>query len=109
MVLMSGIELPLRAIREQISSAVDLIVHQSRLRDGGRRVTHITEVQGMEGEVVTLQDIFLFDFSQGLDDAGRQRGFLKSTGIRPKFTTRLDEVGIELPAELFQLEYLTRK
>ncbi len=109
MVLMSGIELPLRAIREQISSAVDLIVHQSRFRDGGRRVTHITEVQGMEGEIVTLQDLFLFDFSQGLDDAGRQRGFLKSTGIRPKFTTRLDEVGIELPAELFQLEYLTRK
>src|SRR3990170_5023939 len=96
MVLMSGMDLPVRAIREQISSALYLIVHQARLRDGSRRVTQITEVQGMEGEVITLQDLFLFDFSKGLDESGRHLGRLKSTGIRPKFAQRLEEVGIEL-------------
>jgi pilus assembly protein CpaF len=108
MVLMSGMELPLRAIREQIASAVDLIVHQSRFRDGSRRITHVTEVQGMEGQVITLQDLFLFDFSQGLDESGRQRGCLKSTGIRPNFVQRLMDVGIQLPAEIFQFEYLAK-
>ena len=109
MVLMSGMDLPVRAIREQVSSAVDLIVHQARLRDGSRRVTRITEVQGMEGEVITLQDLFVFDFAPGLDESGRQLGRLKSTGIRPKFTRRLDEAGIELAPEVFQFEYLARK
>ena len=71
MVLMAGMDLPLRAIREQIASAVDLIVQLTRLRDGTRRVTHVTEVQGMEGEIVTLQDAFLFDYSAGVDAAGR--------------------------------------
>ncbi|MDP1808001.1 MAG: CpaF family protein [Actinomycetota bacterium] len=109
MVLMSGMDLPIRAIREQIASAVDLIVHQARFRDGTRRVTHITEVQGMEGEVITLQDLFLFDYSQGLDESGRQRGRLKSTGIRPKFSQRLHDFGIDFSAEVFQFEYLARK
>lgn len=68
---MAGMDLPLRAIREQVSSAVDLIVQVTRLRDGSRRVTHVTEVQGMEGDVVTLQDAFLFDYSAGLDAQGR--------------------------------------
>ncbi len=109
MVLMSGMELPIRAIREQISSAIDLIVHQARFRDGSRRITHITEVQGMEGEVVILQDLFLFDYSLGLDEHGRQVGRIKSTGIRPKFTTRLAELGIELGPEIFEFEYVARK
>lgn len=109
MVLMSGIDLPVRAIREQIASAIDLIVHQARFRDGSRRVTHITEVQGMEGDIITLQDLFLFDFSQGVNEEGRQRGRLKSTGIRPKFAKRLEELGVDLPSEFFQLEYLLRK
>ncbi len=109
MVLMSGIELPVRAIREQIASAIDLIVHQARFRDGSRRITHITEIQGMEGEVVTMQDLFLFDYAPGLDESGRQLGRIKSTGIRPKFAKRLTELGIEFAPEIFQSEYLARK
>jgi pilus assembly protein CpaF len=108
MVLMSGMELPIRAIREQIASAVDVIVHQARFRDGGRRITHVTEVQGMEGQVITLQDLFLFDFSQGQDELGKQRGCLKSTGIRPNFTQKLMDMGVDVAPEIFQFEYLTR-
>lgn len=108
MVLMSGMELPIKAIREQVSSAVDLIIHQARMRDGTRRITHITEVQGMEGDIITLQDLFLFDFSMGLDEAGKFKGKLKSTGIRPKFTQRLQDLGISLPPEVFQFEYIGR-
>jgi pilus assembly protein CpaF len=89
MVLMAGMELPIRAIREQMASAIDLIVQLTRLRDGSRRVTHVSEVQGMEGDVIVLQDLFLFDFAMGVDADGRFRGTLKSTGIRPKFA---DEV-----------------
>ncbi|MHB0977399.1 MAG: CpaF family protein [Candidatus Aquicultorales bacterium] len=105
MVLMSGMELPIKAIREQASSAIDLIIHQARLKDGTRRITHITEVQGMEGDIITLQDLFLFDFSMGMDDAGKFKGKLKSTGIRPKFAQRLQDSGILLPSELFQFEF----
>jgi tight adherence protein B len=83
MVLMAGFDLPVRAIREQMASALDLIVHLSRLRDGTRRITHITEVQGMEGDVITLQDIFLFDYGMGVDEHGRFRGHLKATGLSP--------------------------
>ena len=101
MVLMAGMDLPVRAIREQVASAIDLIVHLTRLRDGTRRVTHVTEVQGMEGEIVTLQDIFSFDFSAGVDDNGKFRGTLKPTGIRPKFTDRLQDYGIHLPPSTF--------
>ncbi len=101
LVLMAGFDLPVRAIREQMASAVDLIVQLSRLRDGTRRITHITEVQGMEGDVITLQDIFLFDFSAGVDENGRFRGQLQATGVRPKFATKLADLGIRLGPEVF--------
>jgi pilus assembly protein CpaF len=100
--LMAGFDLPVRAIREQMASAIDVIVQIARLRDGSRRITHITEVQGMEGDVITLQDIFLFDFSAGVDDNGRYRGVLKPTGIRPKFAEKLVAEGIRLGPETFQ-------
>jgi pilus assembly protein CpaF len=101
MTLMSGFDLPVRAIREQMSSALELIVHLTRLRDGTRRVTHVTEVQGMEGDVITLQDIFLFDYGMGVDGSGRFKGQLKPTGIRPRFAEKLADYGIKLKADLF--------
>ncbi|MDW7670241.1 MAG: CpaF family protein, partial [Bacillota bacterium] len=100
MVLMAGMDLPIRAIREQIASAVDLIIHQSRLRDGSRRITHMTEVQGMEGDTITLQDIYRFKQS-GIDERGKVVGEFVSTGIRPKFTEMLESNGIQLSHELF--------
>jgi pilus assembly protein CpaF len=109
MVLMAGMDLPVRAIREQMASAVDLIVQLTRLRDGTRRITHITEVQGMEGDVVVLQDIFLFDFGMGVDENGRFQGHLKSTGIRPKFAERLADYGIRLGADVFAAEPFARR
>ena len=102
--MMAGMELSNRAIREQIASAIQLIVYQQRLKDGTRRFTHVTEVAGMEGEVITLQDIFLFDFSSGIDEEGRFRGRLKSTGLRPKFLDKLAERGVYVVAEVFALE-----
>jgi pilus assembly protein CpaF len=102
MVLMAGMDLPARAIREQISSAIQLIVHQSRLQDGTRRITHVTEVLGMEGDVITLQDLFLFDFGMGIDDTGRSLGHLKATGIRPKFVDRLEDLGLKPDPTLFE-------
>ena len=101
MVLMAGMDLPSRAIREQVASAVDIIVHLTRLRDGTRRVTHVTEVQGMEGQTITLQDIFLFDYDAGIDEHGRFRGTSKPTGIRPAFTEKLAHYGIHLPPSVF--------
>src|SRR4051794_11635594 len=109
MTLMSGFDLPIRAIREQMASALDCVVHLSRLRDGTRRVTHITEVQGMEGDVITLQDIFLFDFGMGVDEHGKFQGTLKPTGIRPKFAEKLADYGIRLGPEVFQPEAFARK
>ncbi|HTC80128.1 MAG TPA: ATPase, T2SS/T4P/T4SS family, partial [Acidimicrobiia bacterium] len=109
MVLMAGMDLPVRAIREQMASAIDLIVHLTRLRDGTRRVTHVSEVQGMEGDVVVLQDLFLFDFGMGVDDNGRFLGHLKSTGIRPKFGERLADNGIRLGPEIFAQEPFARR
>ncbi len=100
MVLMAGMELPVKAIREQIASAVDLIVQQMRLKDGSRKITYITEVQGMEGDVVTLQDVFVFEQS-GLDESGRVIGRLKPTGIKPKFYEKFEVSGIKLPPDLF--------
>ncbi|GAA4283034.1 CpaF family protein [Brevibacterium daeguense] len=102
LVLMAGVDLPLRAVREQIASAVDVIIQLTRLRDGTRRVTAVTEVQGMEGQTVTLQDAFLFDYSAGVDPSGRFRGKPVSTGIRPRFTDRFEELGINLPAGVFE-------
>lgn len=101
MVLMAGVELPVRAIREQVAGAVDLIVQQSRLKDGSRRIVAITEVVGMESDVVTLQDIYTFDYSAGRDEMGRFRGGLVPTGIRPKFAQDLSDHGIDLPVSLF--------
>src|SRR6478752_2707084 len=101
MVLMAGVELPVRAIREQVSGAVDLIVQQTRLKDGSRRIVAVTEVVGMESDVITLQDIFTFDYSAGRDELGRFLGHLVPTGIRPKFTQDLADVGVDLPISLF--------
>jgi pilus assembly protein CpaF len=109
LVLMSGFDLPVRAIREQMASAIDVIVQLTRLRDGTRRVTHITEVQGMEGDVITLQDIFLFDFGAGVDEHGRFRGQLKATGVRPKFAEKLADQGIRLGPEVFSPDGGERK
>jgi pilus assembly protein CpaF len=102
--MMAGMELSNKAIREQIASALQLIVYQARLKDGSRRFTHVTEVAGMEGEVITLQDIFLFDYSSGVDEEGRFKGRLKSTGLRPKFLDKLAERGVYVEPELFALE-----
>jgi pilus assembly protein CpaF len=109
MVLMAGFDLPVRAIREQIASAINLIVHVERLKDGTRRITHITEVEGMEGDIITLQDIFLFDFGMGLDENGKYLGRLKATGIRPSFSERLSDMGIRLPADLFDPEPFAKR
>jgi pilus assembly protein CpaF len=103
MVLMAGVDLPLRAIREQIASAVDLIVHQNRLKDGTRKITNITEVQGMEGDVIVMQDVFTFEQTGVVD--GKIQGRLRPTGIRPKFTEKLEVMGIHLPPGLFGYSY----
>ncbi|GAB4571846.1 MAG: CpaF family protein [Anaerolineae bacterium] len=99
MCLMSGMDLPVRAIREQIASAVDLIVHQDRLRDGSRKVVKVTEVQGMEGDTVVLSDIF--EFEQTGIEAGKVIGRLRPTGLRPKFVDKLEAAGIHLPPSVF--------
>ncbi|MBA2299647.1 MAG: CpaF family protein, partial [Chloroflexi bacterium] len=103
MVLMAGVELPLRAIREQVSSAVDLIVHQNRLKDGTRKITNITEVQGMEGDVIVMQDVFVFEQTGVVE--GKIQGRLKPTGIRPKFVEKFEIMGITLPPGLFGFAY----
>lgn len=102
LVLMAGMDLPLRAIREQIASAIDVIVQISRLRDGTRRIVSITEVQGMEGEVITMQDAFAFDFAAGMDADGRFRGHAVPTGMRPRFVDRFADFGIDVPTSVFQ-------
>jgi pilus assembly protein CpaF len=99
MCLMAGMDLPLRAIREQVASAVDLIVHQERMRDGSRKVVNITEVQGMEGDVIVMSDIFVFE-QTGIE-AGKVIGRLRPTGIRPKFVERIEAANIHLPANIF--------
>lgn len=101
MVLMSGMNLPIKAIRDQAASAIDLIIQQSRLMDGSRRITHITEVQGMEGDVIILQDIFRFE-QKGVDNKGKVKGEFIPTGIMPKFVQKLKEKGINIPPELIQ-------
>ena len=96
MTMMAGMELSVRAVREQVSSAIDLIIQQSRLKDGTRRITHVTEVLGMSGDVIALQDLFLFDFKAGMDPAGKFLGDLKPTGLRPKFLDKLEEKGVKV-------------
>ncbi|KRF18037.1 pilus assembly protein CpaF [Nocardioides sp. Soil797] len=102
MVLMAGMDLPIRAIREQVASAVDLIVHQSRFKDGSRHITQITEVERMEGDVITLQDIFVYDHSAGFDAEGRSRGRLVSTGLRPSFLEKMTYANVTVDPALFQ-------
>jgi pilus assembly protein CpaF len=99
MCLMAGMDLPMRAIREQVASAVDLIVHEERMRDGSRKIVNITEVQGMEGDVIVMSDIFAFE-QQGIE-GGRVIGRLKPTGLRPKFVDRIEAANIHLPAGIF--------
>ena len=94
LVLMAGMDLPLRAIREQASSAVDLIIQITRLRDGSRRITHVTEVHGMEDNTIVLQDVFVFDYSAGVDKHGRFLGQAIPTGVRPRFSERFADHGI---------------
>ena len=99
MCLMAGVELPARAIREQIASALDLIIQISRLKDGSRKITNITEVQGMEGETIVLQDVFVFEQTGYVD--GKVQGRLRPTGIRPKFSEKFEAAGIKLPQGVF--------
>ena len=101
MTLMAGMELTVRAIREQIASAIDLIVHQERMKDGTRRITHVSEVVGMEGEIITLQDVFSFDFRAGVDGQGRVLGTLQPTGLRPAFLEKLQDRGVSVSPTLF--------
>lgn len=99
MCLMAGMDLPVRAIREQIASAIDLICHQARLRDGARKITKITEIQGMEGDVITMSDIF--EFEQTGIEAGNVIGRIRPTGLRPKFIDKIEASGIHLPPSVF--------
>lgn len=102
MVLMAGYDLPLKAIREQISSALDVIVQLERMRDGTRKIVNVSEVQGMEGEVIITQEVFRWE-NAGVKD-GKVLGYLKSTGIRPKFIERIEAAGIFLPPNIFGLD-----
>lgn len=101
MVLMAGMDLPVRAIREQVSSAVDLIIQQTRLKDGTRRITAITEIVGMEGDIITTQDVFLFDYGAGMDENGKFKGGLASMGLRPRFLERLADHGVHVDPAIF--------
>jgi pilus assembly protein CpaF len=100
MVMMAGLELPVFAIRRQIASSINLIVHMARLQDGSRRITNITEIVGMEGEIVTTQDIFRFE-QTGTGKSGQILGDLRATGIRPHFSQRLEIAGSKLRNEIF--------
>jgi pilus assembly protein CpaF len=99
MVMMAGMDLPVRAIREQVASAIDLVVHQERLRDGNRKVVQITEVSGMEGDVITMTDLFVFE-QTGFEE-GKVIGRFRPTGLRPKFIEQIEASGIHLPASIF--------
>jgi pilus assembly protein CpaF len=100
MILMAGLDLPMRAIREQIASAIHVIVQIARLSDGTRRVTNVSEVTGMEGDIVTMQDLFRFQ-QRGIDNDGRVTGEFRGTGIRPRFADKFEIAGIYLPPDLF--------
>ncbi|PKR77265.1 type II secretion system protein E [Halalkalibacillus sediminis] len=103
MVLLAGVELPIKAIRDQISGAIDVIIQQSRLKDGSRKIVKITEVQGMEGDIIVLQDIFEFE-QTGIDDHGKIQGALVPTGVRPKFYEQLERANLNIPANVFVRE-----
>ena len=100
MVLMAGMNLPDKAIREQIAAAINLIVHESRFPDGTRKINAITEIQGMEGDIITLQDIFVYE-QKGKDENGRVIGRFRPTGIRPKFMDKLINSGIQVSNDIF--------
>ncbi len=100
MVLMAGMDLPARAIREQVASAIDVFIQVTRMQDGSRRVSHVTEVAGMEGDMITLQDIFLFNLDH-VDDDGKVHGKMEATGIRPGFLKKFEIFGIKVPSDLF--------
>ena len=100
MILMAGLDLPVRAIREQISSAIHMVIQIARLSDGTRRIIHVSEISGMEGQVVTMQDLFRFE-QVGIDAEGRVQGEFKATGIRPRFAEKFEVAGIHLPAEIY--------
>ncbi len=99
--MMAGTELTIRAVRDQVASSVNLVVHQARLKDGARRVTHVTEVVGMEGDIITLQDVFAFNFRAGVDGQGRVLGTLQPTGLRPAFLEKLRDRGVTVSPALF--------
>jgi pilus assembly protein CpaF len=99
MTLMAGMDLPVRAIREQVSSAIDLIVHQERMRDGSRKIVSITEVSGMEGDIITTTDLFIFE-QMGYEN-GKIVGKLRPTGLRPRFMDKIEAAGIHIPATVF--------
>ncbi len=107
MITMGGVEMPLKALRHQFSSAVNLIIQASRLQGGPRKVTYITEVMGMEGDTVIMQDIFVF-VKDGVDETGRCFGHFEATGVRPSFLDRFQQAGIRLPSTLFQQRVLGR-
>jgi pilus assembly protein CpaF len=100
MVLMAGFELPAKAIREQVSAALNVIIQVARLSDGARKIVKVSEVTGMEGEVVVMQDIFVFE-KQGLDPEGKVIGQFRASGVRPKFLEMIHMAGIHLPSEIF--------
>jgi pilus assembly protein CpaF len=107
MVMMAGMELPMKAMRQQISSAVDVIIQANRLQGGPRKLTSITEVLNMEQDMIIMQDIFRFK-QLGIDQNGRAYGQFEATGVRPTFVTRLEAAGIKLPSNLFQERVLLR-
>jgi pilus assembly protein CpaF len=102
LVLMAGMDLPAKAIRQQVAAALDMIVQLSRMKDGSRKVTNISEITGMEGETITMQDIFVYE-QRGVDDAGRVQGVFRPTGIRPNIIDKLFDLGLEIPHELVRL------
>ncbi len=107
MIMMAGLELPIKAMRQQISSAVDMIIQANRLQGGPRKVTHITEVLGMEQDIIVMQEIFRFR-QLGIDQNGRSIGQFEATGVRPTFVNRIEAAGIKLPSNLFQERILLR-
>src|SRR5207244_263512 len=107
MIMMAGLDLPIKAMRQQISSAVDLIIQANRLQGGPRKITSLSEVLGMEGDVIIMQEIFRFK-QIGIDQNGRSHGQFEASGVRPAFIPRLEAAGIKLPTNLFQERVLMR-
>ena len=107
MIMMAGLDLPIKAMRQQISSAVDMVIQTNRLQGGPRKITSITEVMGMEQDIIVMQEIFRFR-QLGIDQNGRAIGQFESSGVRPTFVSRIEAAGIKLPSNLFQERILMR-